>query len=166
MIDLVGMDVIGRGATDRTLRGDFVQAGRLGQKSDSGFYDYHEIRKPTPSPAAAALIARFAEYKGIENTGPQSAGDILARLLYPVVNEGAKVLEEGIALRASDVDIAAILGYNWPIHTGGPMFWADTVGLPKIVANLKEYERRLGDAFRPSPLLERLAAEGKSFARG
>jgi 3-hydroxyacyl-CoA dehydrogenase len=86
-------------------------------------------------------------------------------LLYPVVNEGAKLLDEGIALRASDIDVAAILGYNWPVYTGGPMFWADTVGLPRIVAKLKELEAVYGDLFKPTALLEKLAGEGKSFTR-
>ena len=82
-----------------------------------------------------------------------------------MVNEGAKLLEEGIALRASDIDVACILGYNWPVYTGGPMFWADTVGLPKIVAKLKEYEAQYGAAFAPSKLLEQKAAAGEGFTR-
>jgi len=166
MIDLVGLDVIGRDENIRTLRGDLVARDRLGQKKNGGFYDYDEKRNPTPSPIATALIAEFARYSGVENTGPKSDAAILARLLYPVVNEGAKILEEGIALRASDIDVAAILGYNWPVYTGGPMFWADTVGLPKIVATLKELEAAHGDAFKPAALLEKLAAEGGSFTRG
>jgi 3-hydroxyacyl-CoA dehydrogenase len=82
-----------------------------------------------------------------------------------VVNEGARILEEGIALRASDIDVACILGYNWPGHTGGPMFWADTVGLPKIVAKLEELERTHGPEFTPSALLRKKAAAGESFTR-
>ena len=139
--------------------------GRLGQKSNGGYYDYDEKRTATLSPVAVKAIADFAAEKGIANTGTQSSEEILARLLYPVVNEGAKLLEEGIALRASDIDMAAILGYNWPVYTGGPMFWGDTVGLPKIVAKLKEYEARYGEAFRPSALLEAKAAAGESFTR-
>ena len=166
MIDLVGRDVIGRNKKERTLRGDLVAHDRLGQKRNGGFYDYDENRKATPSPAAAAVIAAFAKAKGITPGGSQSPEAILARLLYPIVNEGAKLLEEGIALRASDIDMAAILGYNWPVFTGGPMFWADTVGLPKIVAEMRDMEARYGAAFRPAPLLARLAAEGKSFTGG
>jgi len=166
MIDLVGLDVLGRGEGERTVMRDLVAMGRLGQKSGGGYYDYDEARKATPSPVAAQAIADFAAHKGIGNSGSQSDEEIIARLLYPVVNEGAKLLEEGIALRASDIDMAAILGYNWPVYTGGPMFWADTVGLPKIVAKLKEYEARYGEAFRPSPLLEAKAAAGESFTRG
>jgi 3-hydroxyacyl-CoA dehydrogenase len=165
MIDLVGLDVIGRGDTERSVAGDLVKLGRLGQKKNGGYYDYDEKRNPTPSPIAAEIIADFAKSKGIANKGAQSADDIVARLLYPVVNEGAKLLDEGIALRASDIDVAAILGYNWPVYTGGPMFWADTVGLPRIVAKLKELEAEYGDLFKPATLLEKLAGEGKSFTR-
>jgi 3-hydroxyacyl-CoA dehydrogenase len=166
MIDLVGLDVIGRDETERTVRGDLVRMDRLGQKKNGGYYDYDEKRNATPSAVAAGLIADFARHKGIENKGPQPAADIVARLLYPVVNEGAKVLEEGIAIRASDIDVACILGYNWPVYTGGPMFWADTVGLPKIVARLEELEKLHGEAFAPARLLKEKAASGGSFTRG
>jgi 3-hydroxyacyl-CoA dehydrogenase len=166
MIDLVGLDVLGRGNNERTLRGDLVALDRLGQKKNGGFYDYDENRKATPSPAAAQVIEAFAKAKGITPDGSQTREAILARLLYPIVNEGAKLLEEGIALRASDIDMAAILGYNWPVFTGGPMFWADTVGLPKIVAEMQEMQARYGEAFRPASLLARLAAERKTFTGG
>ncbi|WP_174290940.1 3-hydroxyacyl-CoA dehydrogenase NAD-binding domain-containing protein [Sphingomonas bacterium] len=161
--DLVGLDVLGRDATERTLRGDLVALGRLGQKGGGGFYDYDAQRNVTPSPIAAKAISDFRELKGMADGGAQDADAILARLLYPVVNEGAKILEEGIALRASDIDMAAILGYGWPVQTGGPMLWADTIGLPAIVATLREYEAAHGEAFRPAALLERLAAEGGRF---
>ena len=160
MIDLVGLDVIGRDETERTVRGDLVKADRLGQKKNGGYYDYDENRKATPSPVAAAFIADFAKSKGIENKGTLSDEAIVARLLYPVVNEGAKVLEEGIAIRASDIDVAAILGYNWPVYTGGPMFWGDTVGLQKVVDGLKT------QGIEPSRLLVEKAAKGETFTRG
>jgi 3-hydroxyacyl-CoA dehydrogenase len=80
-----------------------------------------------------------------------------------MVNEGAKILEEGKAQRASDVDIVWINGYGWPVYTGGPMFWADLIGLPKILEALKGYEAKMGDAFKPSALLEKLVAEGRGF---
>jgi 3-hydroxyacyl-CoA dehydrogenase len=165
MIDLVGLDVIGRDETERTIRGDLVKAGRLGQKSGGGFYDYDENRKATVSQAALDIIADYAKFKGVTPTGSIPAEDIVARLLYPVVNEGAKVLEEGIASRASDIDVACILGYNWPVYTGGPMFWADTVGLDKIVAKLEELEMEHGAAFKPAALLKEKAASGGSFTR-
>ena len=92
-------------------------------------------------------------------SGEKSDEEIVARLLYPVVNEAAKVLQEGIALRASDIDVACVLGYNWPVYTGGPMFWADTVGLQKIVDGLKA----LG--IEPAQILVEKAASGGSFTR-
>jgi 3-hydroxyacyl-CoA dehydrogenase len=166
MTDLVGLDVLGRGSNERTVRGDLVSLDRLGQKKNGGYYDYDENRNATPSAIAAQIIADVARFKGIENRGEQVSEDIVARLLYPVVNEGAKVLEEGISIRASDIDVACILGFNWPVYTGGPMFWADTVGLPRIVAKLKELEAVYGEAFRPARLLEEKAKSGSSFTRG
>ncbi len=160
MGDLVGLDVIGRGSNERTLQSDLVKLGRLGQKQGGGFYDYDEARKASPSPVAVQVIADFAAWKGVENKGPLPAEEIVARLLYPVVNEGAKVLEEGVAIRASDIDVACILGYNWPVYTGGPMFWADTVGLPKVVEGLKAM------GIEPARLLAEKAASGGSFTRG
>jgi 3-hydroxyacyl-CoA dehydrogenase len=165
VIDLVGLDVIGREETEANVRSELVARGRLGQKQGGGYYDYDEKRRATPSPIAAEIIAAFARSKNAPNKGAQSSDEILARLLYPVVNEGARILEEGIALRASDIDVACILGYNWPIYTGGPMFWADTVGLPKIVAKLEELEREHGAEFTPSALLRKKAANGESFTR-
>ncbi len=166
MMDLVGLDVIGRGVNERTINGDLVKLDRLGQKKNGGYYDYDEKRNPTPSPIAAKVIADFAAARGVAPSGSQSAEEILARCLYVVVNEGAKILEEGIALRASDIDMACILGYGWPVYRGGPMFWADTVGLAKIVAKLKECQAKFGDDFKPAVLLEKLAAEGGRFTGG
>jgi 3-hydroxyacyl-CoA dehydrogenase len=165
MRDLAGLDVTKPDPTQRTVRGELLKMGRLGQKSGGGFYDYDENRKQTPAPVVKSVIAEVAASLGIENNGPQTPDDIVARLLYPVVNEGAKVLEEGIAIRASDIDVACILGYNWPIYTGGPMFWADTVGLAKIVAKLEELERSYGPAFHPSKLLKEKAETGGTFTR-
>jgi 3-hydroxyacyl-CoA dehydrogenase len=159
MSDLVGLDIGLQGVNERSLRGDLVKLGRLGQKQGGGFYDYDENRKATPSPVAAQAIADFAAYSGVANTGPLPADEIVARLLCPVVNEGAKVLAEGVAIRASDIDVACILGYNWPVYTGGPMFWADTIGLGKVVETLK----RMG--IEPAPLLAEKAANGGSFTR-
>ena len=159
MIDLVGLDVIGRGETERTVRGDLVALSRLGQKSGGGFYDYDERRNAVPSPVAAQVIADFAAFKGVNERESLTKEEIVARLLYPVVNECAKVLEEGIAIRASDIDVACILGYNWPVYTGGPMFWADTVGLEKIVTGL------VSMGIEPAALLRSKAAEGAHFTR-
>lgn len=165
MIDLVGLDVIGRDDDQRSLHGDLVNLGRRGQKTGGGFYDYDDKRNRLPSAESAQVIADFAKFKGIAPSGPQSAEEIVARLLYPMVNEGAKVLEEGVALRASDIDVACILGYGWPLYTGGPMFWGDTVGLPKIVAKLEALAEQHGEVFKPCALLKEKAASGGSFTR-
>jgi 3-hydroxyacyl-CoA dehydrogenase len=160
MSDLVGLDVLGRGVSERTLQGDLVKLGRLGQKQGGGYYDYDEQRRPAPSPVAERAIAEFARFRGIAPQPPHPAETIVRRLLAPVVNEGAKLLAEGIAIRASDIDVACILGYNWPVYTGGPMFWADAVGLPQLVGVLRE----IGVA--PAPLLAEKAAVGGGFTRG
>ncbi|MET0238533.1 MAG: 3-hydroxyacyl-CoA dehydrogenase NAD-binding domain-containing protein [Sphingobium sp.] len=132
MFDLVGLDVMGRDSDERTLMGDFVTAGRLGQKSGGGYYDYDERRTPSASDAAAAIIRDHAAHLGLASA-PVAADDILPSLLYPVVNEGARLIEEGIVQRASDIDVALIAGYGWPAHSGGPMQWAREIGLTRIV---------------------------------
>ncbi|RZM09893.1 MAG: 3-hydroxyacyl-CoA dehydrogenase [Sphingomonas sp.] len=164
MLDLIGLDVIGRDATERTPMGDLVARGRLGQKSNGGFYDYDAQRRPTPSPVADEVIAALAAAKGIAWRSFTDQ-ELQERLLYVVVNEGARILDEGIARRASDIDMALIAGYGWPVYTGGPMFWADTVGLPTIVATLAALAERHGPAFAPSPLLVRLAEGGGTLHR-
>ena len=163
MMDLVGLDVVGREGNERTAMGDLVAAGRLGQKQNGGYYDYDAARRPTPSPLADRIIGDVARARGIAQAPTLGADALLARLLYPVVNEGARILEEGIALRASDIDVAAVLGYNWPVYTGGPMFWADAVGLDRVVAGLRELEASHGAAFRPADLLVDRAARGARF---
>lgn len=160
MMDLVGLDVIGRDSKERTVRGDLVAMGRLGQKKNGGYYDYDAKRNAVPSSAAAQVIADYARDFRIAQVGAMSSEQILARLLYPVVNEGARILEEGIALRASDIDVAAMMGYGWPAYRGGPMMWADTVGLPKIVATLEELQAQCGPTWQPTRLLRKVAAEG------
>ena len=165
MLDLVGLDVMGRESGERTIMGALVDADRLGQKKNGGFYDYDEKRRPVPSPVAARIIADFVAESGVRQSGSWRAEEIVARLLYPVVNEGAKAIEEGVAIRASDIDLACMLGYNWPVYTGGPMFWADTIGLGKIVDKLRAWQTEFGDTFKPSPLLEKMAAQGDRFTR-
>ena len=164
MMDLVGLDVIGRDSTERTVRGDLVSQNRLGQKKNGGFYDYDAARKATPAPIAYEIIKAVAVARGVKLSPTVGNQEIIARTLYVVVNEGAKLLQEGIALRASDIDIACMQGYNWPVYTGGPMFWANNVGLPKIVAKLNELQARYGDEFKPAALLSQLAAAGKLFS--
>ncbi len=159
MIDLVGLDVIGREDAERSVASDLVKLGRLGQKQNGGFYDYDEARRASPSPVAAKVIADLARFRNIEPKGELDDASILARLLYPVVNEGAKLLEEGIALRASDIDVAAILGYAWPVYTGGPMFWGDTIGLKIVADGLR------AQGIEPAELLVTKAEAGASFTR-
>jgi 3-hydroxyacyl-CoA dehydrogenase len=136
--------------------------GRWGQKQGAGYYDYDADRNATPSAVVTQLVERFAAKRG---TSPASISteQIVERLLYPVVNEGAKVLAEGVAIRSSDIDVALMLGYGWPAFTGGPMFWADTIGLPRIVATLDALTSRDGASVAPSALLRSLAARGRRF---
>jgi 3-hydroxyacyl-CoA dehydrogenase len=164
MSDLAGLDIGWSKETtsSSTVREILCEQDRRGQKTGAGFYDYDENRNAKPSPVVEKIILDFAASKGV-NRRTISDQEILERCLYPMVNEGAKILEEGKAQRASDIDIVWINGYGWPVYTGGPMFWADTVGLDKVLASLKRYEAEMGDDFKPSALLERLVAEGKGF---
>lgn len=156
LLDLIGLDVI-TFPGGMTMTGELVKAERRGQKLNGGFYDYDEKRRATPAPAALEIIDKVRKANGVEPAAPLSPDEILTGLLYPVVNEGAKILEEGVALRAGDIDVAAILGYNWPSYQGGPMCWADIHGLSKIVAGLE----RMG--IEPAALLTEKAASGGSF---
>ena len=162
MRDLVGLDVVGRNDNTKTVESELVKLGRLGQKQNGGFYDYDEKRNRTLSPIALKVIAELAEEKQIKQIDVSNE-EILARLLYPIVNEGAKVLDEGIAIRSSDIDIACIKGYNWPVYHGGPMQWANSIGLEKVLEGLTELESRYGDDFKPSPYLIKLVEGNQSF---
>ncbi|TQK11491.1 3-hydroxyacyl-CoA dehydrogenase NAD-binding domain-containing protein [Herbaspirillum sp. SJZ107] len=140
------------------------EQGRFGQKTGAGWYDYVAgERAPLPSPLVEDMITGHVAGLTIER---RIVGDeeIVERLVYALVNEGAKILEEGIALRASDIDMVYLSGYGFPLHRGGPMFYADTVGLPAVLAAMEEFARGYhGDAWTPAPLLVRLAAEGRGF---
>ncbi|MBI3284758.1 MAG: enoyl-CoA hydratase/isomerase family protein [Burkholderiales bacterium] len=140
------------------------EMGRFGQKSGAGWYDYQAgDRKPYPSQVVSDMIIRHAAELGITRR-KISDQEIVERLVYALVNEAARILEEGIATRASDIDMVYLSGYGFPLHRGGPMFYADTVGLPKVLTAMEEYARgRHGDAWKAAPLLLKLAAEGKSF---
>jgi 3-hydroxyacyl-CoA dehydrogenase len=164
MSDLAGLDIGWSKETTRssTVREILCEQDRRGQKTSAGFYDYDENRNAKPSPVVEKIILDFAAARGV-NRRTISDREILERCLYPMVNEGAKILEEGKAQRASDIDIVWINGYGWPVYTGGPMFWADTVGLEKVLWEMKRYQAEMGDEFKPSALLERLVAEGKGF---
>jgi len=162
MLDLVGLDVIADPPGHQTIRGRMVEAGRRGQKGGGGFYDYDAKRNPQPSPAADQILADYRAASGA-TIKEVSDEEILERSLYLEVNEGAKVLEEGIAIRASDIDVALVNGYGWPVDRGGPMYYADQIGLDKVVAKLKEFDLKYGPQYRPAPRLERLAAEGQTL---
>lgn len=161
--DLVGLDVTNRGITERTVETVLVSKDRLGQKKNGGYYDYDENRKRTLSPIALEVIVEIAAENNIEQV-PADDEEIIARLLYPIVNEGAKVLDEGIAIRSSDIDVACIKGYNWPVYHGGPMYWANTIGLDKVLNKLREFEQRFGSEFTPSPYLVKLVEQQKTFS--
>jgi 3-hydroxyacyl-CoA dehydrogenase len=164
MSDLAGLDIGWSKEKSRssTVREVLCEMDRRGQKTGAGFYDYDAERNARPSPVTEKIIKDFVAKAG---TAPRqlSEQEILERCVYPMINEGAKILEEKIAIRPSDIDIVYINGYGWPVYRGGPMFYGDTVGLKNVVAKLKEYGPKLGADFTLSPLLEKLAAEGKRF---
>ncbi|MFZ2470256.1 MAG: 3-hydroxyacyl-CoA dehydrogenase NAD-binding domain-containing protein [Parvibaculum sedimenti] len=164
MSDLAGLDIgwSKEKSTGSTIREVLCEMDRRGQKTGSGFYDYDENRNAKPSPVVEKIILDFAAKQGI-NRRTISDQEILERCVYPMINEGAKILEEGKAIRASDIDIVWINGYGWPVYRGGPMFYGDTVGLDKVLAKMKEFQAQMGDDFKPSALLEKLVAEGKKF---
>lgn len=140
------------------------ELGRFGQKTGAGWYDYKPgDRKPYPSQLVNDMIIKHSADLGIERR-KISDQEITERLIYALVNEGAHILEEGIATRASDIDMVYLTGYGFPLHRGGPMFYADTVGLTNVIMAMEKYAKgRHGDAWKPAPLLAKLAAEGKGF---
>jgi len=144
-----------------TVREILCELGRRGQKTGKGYYDYDRQRSSTPSQEVDQIIVEFAAERQI----PQrkiSHQEILERLLYPMVNEGAQILQEQRAQRASDIDIVWLNGYGWPAYTGGPMFWADTVGLDAIVSGLNHHADKIAN-FRLSTLLADKATKGETF---
>ncbi len=164
MSDLAGLDIgwSKENSKSSTIREVLCEMDRRGQKSGSGYYDYDENRNAIPSPVVEKIILDFAAQQGI-NRRDISDEEILERCVYPMINEGAKILEEGMAIRASDVDIVWLNGYGWPLYRGGPMFYGDLIGLPKVLEKMKTFQAQMGEEFKPSALLERLVAEGKSF---
>ena len=139
-----------------------VESGRHGQKTQAGWYRYDEQRRPQPDPEVEKLIAETSKELGMERR-TISAEEIVDRTIYALVNEGAKILEEGYALRAVDIDIIYVNGYGFPAWRGGPMWYADTVGLPKVLARVEEFHAKFGDLWKPAPLLVELAKSGKRF---
>jgi 3-hydroxyacyl-CoA dehydrogenase len=169
MMDLAGLDIgwrIRKATGKRAPVSDaLVEGGRLGQKTGKGYYLYPEgARAGVPDAEVAALIARIAQQEGVAQRAiPQE--EILDRMLLPMVNEGARILEEGVAARAGDIDVVWLNGYNWPAFTGGPMHWAEARGLKDVVARLDQFAAAAGDeSLKPAALLQRLAAEGRGFA--
>jgi 3-hydroxyacyl-CoA dehydrogenase len=158
MGDLAGNDVGWHRDPTRieSIRDALCAAGRLGQKAGKGWYDYDENRQRTPSDVTRKIVSDFATKAG----KPQrtiSKDEIRERLLYPMVNEGAKILDEGMAQRAGDIDTVWLNGYGWPAWTGGPMYWASHEGLDKVVAGLEKY------GIEVSPYLRRKAEAGEGF---
>ena len=163
MSDLAGLDIGWNEATSSgsTVRELLCESGRRGQKNGRGYYTYDpNTRAATPDPEVEEMILAFGERQGIARR-EVSDQEILERCLYPMVNEGAKILAEGIAIRGSDVDVVWINGYGWPMYTGGPMFWADNIGLPEVSERIRHYSSTLGgDHWEISPLIETLASDG------
>jgi 3-hydroxyacyl-CoA dehydrogenase len=165
MSDLAGLDLgwSKEKSSSSTLREVLCEMDRRGQKSGAGFYDYDEKRTAVPSRLVEQTIADFARKKGFAAREVSDA-EILERCIYPMINEGVKILEEGMALRASDIDVVWVNGYGWPIYRGGPMFYADQIGLDKVLARMQHFEQQLGAQFKPAKLLEELAASGRKFS--
>ena len=167
MGDLAGLDVgwrIRKGRGERALIADrLCELGRFGQKTGAGYYRYEGgDRTPIPDPDVEKIILEVSREQSVQRR-PISDQEILERLLYPMVNEGAKILEEKLAIRASDIDVIWVYGYGWPVYRGGPMFWADQVGLKAIKTRMLEMQHRHGDVWQPAALLSRLADAGKAF---
>ena len=167
MSDLAGLDIGWNEATSSgsTVRELLCESGRRGQKNGRGYYTYDpNTRAATPDPEVEEMILAFGERQGIARR-EVSDQEILERCLYPMVNEGAKILAEGIAIRGSDVDVVWINGYGWPMYTGGPMFWADNIGLPEVSERIRHYSSTLGgDHWEISPLIETLASDGGTLS--
>ena len=164
MSDLAGLDIGWNKEKSKgeTLRDRLCEMDRRGQKTGAGYYDYDENRNAKPSPVVEKMILDYAAEKGV-NRRKISDDEILERCIYPMINEGAKILEEGKAIRSSDIDIVWINGYGFPVYRGGPMFYGDTVGADKVLAKMKEFQAQMGDDFKPAALLEKIVAEGKRF---
>ena len=160
MSDLAGLDIGWDKETSRgeTIRDILCENDRFGQKSGKGFYIYDDNRNKLPDNDVEKIIQEFADSKQIKRREIQKE-EILQRCLYPMVNEGFKILDEGMAIRASDIDIIWINGYGWPIYEGGPMFYGNLIGYDKILSWLQEMEKEHGSDFTPSPYLEKVVEE-------
>ncbi|HEY3888015.1 MAG TPA: 3-hydroxyacyl-CoA dehydrogenase NAD-binding domain-containing protein, partial [Caulobacteraceae bacterium] len=164
MSDLAGLDIgwVKENSKGESIRDVLCEMDRRGQKTGAGWYDYDENRTAKPSPVTEKIINDFIVKSG-RNPRKISDEEILERCLYPMINEGAKILQEGKAIRPSDIDVVWVNGYGWPVYRGGPMYYGDQLGADKVLAKMKEFQATMGDAFKPAPLLEKLAAAGKTF---
>jgi 3-hydroxyacyl-CoA dehydrogenase len=144
---------------------ELARLGRLGQKTGSGFYRYEPgDRTPHPDPEVIAVTERLAQRFGVRRRSAIPDDEVAIRCVYPLINEGARILEEGIAARASDLDVIWTTGYGFPRFRGGPMFYADTLGVSEIYAQVARLHSLYGDYWKPAPLLRQLAEGGSSFA--
>jgi 3-hydroxyacyl-CoA dehydrogenase len=172
--DLAGLDVGWRirkeyrhlevpGIRQPFVEDRLCELGRYGQKTGAGWYKYDDQRRASPDPAVDELIRKWVKEGGITQR-QISVAEITDRCLYALINEGARILEEGYALRASDIDIIYINGYGFPAHRGGPMWYADTTGVKRVYDRICEFQRQHGETWHPAPLLKQLAEQGKTFA--
>ncbi len=169
MGDLAGLDIAWRSRQDRGVKSEIAdalcEAKRFGQKTGKGYYRYEAgSRAPLPDPEVENLIDRTLTKLGRKRRAI-SEEEILERTMYAMINEGARILEEGIAAQPSDIDVVWLYGYGWPIYRGGPMYWADSEGLKHIADRLAFYAKETDDrSLEPAALLTRLAVEGKPFS--
>ncbi|UTP40109.1 3-hydroxyacyl-CoA dehydrogenase NAD-binding domain-containing protein [Phenylobacterium sp. LH3H17] len=165
MSDLAGLDIgwVKEKSNGESIRDVLCEADRRGQKTGAGYYDYDENRNAKPSPFTEKVINDFIVKSGA-NPRKVSDEEILERCIYPMINEGVKILEEGKAIRASDIDVVWQNGYGWPVYRGGPMWYGDQIGPAKVLAKMQEFQAKMGDQFKPAPLLEKLVADGKKFS--
>uniref|UniRef100_UPI000365A6AF 3-hydroxyacyl-CoA dehydrogenase n=1 Tax=Bradyrhizobium sp. WSM4349 TaxID=1040988 RepID=UPI000365A6AF len=167
MSDLAGNDIGWLSRKDRGVKSEIAdalcEAGRFGQKAGKGWYRYDAgSRTPIPDPEVELLIDQTLTRLGRKRRVVRDE-EIIERVIYPVINEGARILEEGIAARPGDIDVVWLCGFGWPIYRGGPMYYADQIGLDKVLAKMRELQAAVGDEFKPASLLEKLVAEGKRF---
>jgi 3-hydroxyacyl-CoA dehydrogenase len=156
MSDLAGLDLGWSAATSQsaTIREVLCEKGRRGQKTGAGYYDYDAARQAQPSEVTRGIITDFMQRSG-QTRREISDTEILERCLFAMINEACDILAEGIALRASDIDVVWVNGYGWPVYRGGPMHYADTLGRSTIAAKLKAYGSLMGAHFKISPALEK-----------
>ena len=166
MWDLAGLELNwdkNNSKPDTSVTDRLCENGEIGQKSGRGFYEYDEKRKPVVRDSTTEIFSEVAANLGVSQRDINDE-EILDRLLLPMINEGAKILDEGIAVRASDIDVVYVYGYGWPVYRGGPMHYANKLGLDKVLEKLRHYQKQSGDDFwAPSPYLVKLAEAGGQF---